>query len=369
MHGLAAQRRVGDIARPFVPVVKCRRLWRWSRAMRPWIFVLACGLAFGNGAAVAAATHKGYEYYRLGDTHAARPDTTAPALMLMGGGSAVDPAFRWFAARAGHGHLVILRASGADELQEDLYRRIGGLASVQTLVFHDRAAASDPAVLDIVRHADGIFIAGGDQANYVRFWKGTPLNALMDRHVRDGKPIGGTSAGLAILGGFGYGAMDGGSIVSTQALGDPLGSAVTLVGDFLHMPRLQHVITDTHFAARERLGRLIAFVARLRHEGHAGIVGLGVDEATVLAVEADGTGRLFTNGHGHAWLVQPRGAPQRIVAGQPLEYRDIRLTGIDPDSRIDLRDLSVQRPAFQATAEVRDGRLVVHGRVPSATVP
>jgi beta-aspartyl-peptidase (threonine type) len=291
--------------------------------------------------------------------------------MLMGGGSAVDPAFRWLAARAGHGHLVILRASGADELQDDLYRRIGGFASVQTLVFHDRAAASDPAVLDIVCHADGIFIAGGDQANYVRFWKDTPLNALMDRHVRDGKPIGGTSAGLAILGGFGYGALDGGSIVSAQALGDPLGSAVTLVGDFLHMPRMEHVITDTHFAARGRLGRLIAFVARLRHEGHADVVGLGVDEATVLAVDGDGTGRLFTNGQGCAWLVQPQGTPQRIVAGQPLQYRDIRLTGIGPDSRIDLRDFSVQRAAFRATAEVLDGRLVVHGKVPvsPASVP
>ena len=336
------------------------------RAYRWWSVVFTCGLALASWAAAAEpATHRGYEYYRIGDTHAARPGKTAPALMLMGGGSWVDPAFRWFVAQAGHGHVVILRASGADEMQDDLYRRIGGVASVQTLVFHDRAAASDPAVLDIVRHADGIFIAGGDQANYVRFWKGTPLNELMDRHVREGRPIGGTSAGLAILGGYAYGALDGGSIVSPEAMHEPLGSAVTLVDGFLHMPWLAQVITDTHFAARGRLGRLIAFVARLRHEGHAQVVGLGVDEATVLAVDGDGIGRIFTKDRGFAWLVQPEGAPQRIAPGQPLEYRDVRLTGIGPDSRIDMRDLGVQRPAFEARAEVRDGRLVVRGDLPA----
>jgi beta-aspartyl-peptidase (threonine type) len=336
------------------------------RTCRWLLMLIACGLSLaGRTATSEAANRPGYEYYRIGDIHAARPEKTEPALMLMGGGSWVDPAFRWFVARAGYGHVLILRASGADEMQDELYRRIGGVASVQTLVFHDRAASSDPSVLDIVRHADGIFIAGGDQANYVRFWKGTPLNDLLDRHVREGKPIGGTSAGLAILGGYGYGALDGGSIVSAEAMRDPLGRAVTLVDGFLHMPWLAQVITDTHFAARGRLGRLIAFVARLRHEGHADVVGLGVDEATVLAVDGDGIGRLFTRDHGYAWLIRPEGKPQQIAPGEPLEYRGIRLTGIGPDSRIDMRDLRVQRPAFEATAEVRDGHLLVQGDVPA----
>lgn len=334
------------------------------RAIR-CLFVLFAGWFWmATAAAAPAAVHAGYASYRVGDLTLARPGPTEPALMLMGGGASVDPAFRWFAAKAGHGHIVILRASGADELQDDLYHRIGGVASVQTLVFHDRRAASDPAVLDIVRRADGIFIAGGDQANYVRFWQGTPLNELMDRHVREGKPIGGTSAGLAILGAYAYGALDGGSIVSEAALRDPLGGGVTLVSGFLHMPWLQHVITDTHFAARARQGRLIAFIARLRHEGHADVVGLGVDEATVLAIDGNGMGRLFTRDHGHAWLVQPAGAPPHVVTGQPLDYRKVRLTGIGPASRIDMRDLSVRQPAFEGTAEVRDGRLTVHGNVP-----
>ncbi len=330
--------------------------------------LLALGLALTGANALAdpAAARDGYEYYQVGDLAAARPGATEPALLLMGGGEWPHQAFAWLAAKGGHGHFLILRASGGDDLQKELYHDVGGVASVQTLVFHSRAAASDPRVLEIVRRADGIFIAGGDQANYVRFWKGTPLNALLDRHVAAGKPIGGSSAGLAILGGHAYGALDGGSITSAEALADPLGKGVTLVDGFLHMPRLQQVITDTHFGARSRQGRLIAFLARLRHEGHPDVIGLGVDEGTVLAVDGNGIGRVFTLNDGFAWLLRPRGQPGWIEAGKPLDYRDVRVTGIGTQSRIDLGRLEVQQPAFETVAEVRGGRLDLHGGPPQA---
>ena len=75
-----------------------------------------------------------------------------------------------------------------------------GVASVETFVFSSRDAATDRAMLRSLRRADGIFIAGGDQSRYIRFWKGTALNRALNAHVRAGKPIAGTSAGLAILG-------------------------------------------------------------------------------------------------------------------------------------------------------------------------
>src|SRR5690606_14401769 len=120
-------------------------------------------------------------------------------------------------------------------------------ASVETFVFSGRDAASDPAVLRALGRADGIFIAGGDQSNYVRYWKDTPVAAALDAHVRAGKPLGGTSAGLAMLGEFLYGAMDGGSQTSPPALADPLGAANTIERDFLHIDLLKGVLTDTHF--------------------------------------------------------------------------------------------------------------------------
>jgi beta-aspartyl-peptidase (threonine type) len=325
------------------------------------VLLLLLAMLCGSGLAAPVTTTQGYEYYAVGDLHAARPGKTATGLMLMGGSDWVDGAFRWLAAKGGHGHFLILRASGDGDLGEELYHRVGGVQSVETLVFHARAPASDPKVLDIVRRADGIFIAGGDQANYVRFWKGTPLNAALDAHVRAGKPIGGTSAGLAILGRYAYGALDGHSMTAPRALADPLGPGMTLIGDFLHLPYLGNVITDTHFSARKRLGRLIGFVAKLRHEGHADVVGLGLDESTVLCIDGDGHGRVFTGKNGFAWLVQPVGAPGRAEAGKPLEYRNVHLTGIGTQSTIDMRTLKVQHPVFRAVVDVYDGRMSVRG--------
>jgi beta-aspartyl-peptidase (threonine type) len=337
-----------------------------SAVLSPHLFCLAALLlVLWATAAFAGAPNRdtvrdGYEYYQIGNLDAVRPAPTEQALMLMGGGAWPHQAFAWLAAKGGHGHFVILRASGTDDLQKELFQDVGGVTSVQTLVFHERKAASDPAVLEIVRKADGIFIAGGDQANYVRFWKGTPLNALLDQHVAAGKPLGGSSAGLAILGGYAYGALDGGSIVSEQALRNPLGKRVTLVAGFLHLPYLQQVITDTHFNARGRLGRLIAFVARLRLDGHPDAMGLGVDQDAALCVDSHGLGRLFTLNNGFAWLVRPNSQPARMAPGQPLDYRGVRVTGIGTQSRIDMRDFSVQRPVFETIADVQGGKLALH---------
>ncbi len=297
----------------------------------------------------------GYAYYSIGDLSARRPARTRPGLMLVGGGEWDYSAFRWFAAQAGHGHIVVLRASGANEAGEEIYHQVGGVASVQTFVFHDRAAASDPRVLAALARADGIFIAGGDQANYVRYWQGTPLARALDDHVRRGRPLGGTSAGLAILGGTAYGALDGGSIDASHALADPAGPAVTLVSGFLDLPRMKHIVTDTHFSARNRLGRLIAFVAKARAIDPRA-VGLGVDEGSALCVEADGTARLHTPDGGFAWLVRPTASP-RLAAATPLDWHGLRITGIGPDSVLDLNTLHVTRPAFAGTARVERGVL------------
>lgn len=304
---------------------------------------------------VAAPQGSSYTYYEIGNLKAARPASTAPALMLVGGGDWDYSAFRWFAERAGHGHIVVLRASGEGQANDEIFNAIGGVTSVETIVFHSRAAAHDPRVLGIIAHADGIFIAGGDQANYVRFWKDTPVASAIGAHVRAGRPVGGTSAGLAILGGTAYGAMDGGSIDSPAALADPGGPAVTLVTGFLHMPRLTHIVTDTHFSVRDRLGRLVSFVAKARATD-PNAIGLGVDEGSALCVEADGTARLHTPNGGFAWLVVPQGQPH-LAPGKPLAWSGIRITGIGAQSVLDLNTMAVANPAFSGVASARDGRL------------
>jgi L-asparaginase / beta-aspartyl-peptidase len=306
--------------------------------------------------AAGTARAASYDYYSAGDVTAARPGATSGAMLLLGGGDWPVSAFRWFVERMGHGHLVILSASTGEELQREFLDQVGGAVSVQTIVFHSRAAASDPKVLEIVRRADGVFIGGGDQANYVRRFRGTPLNALLDAHVRAGKPIGGTSAGLAILGAYSYGAMDGGSLLSKDALRNPLGSGVTLVGDFLHLPYLTHVITDSHFAARDRLGRLLVFVGRLATEQRdASITGIGVDEQAALCIEPDGTGRVHSIGRAFAWLIRPMRVPD-VLDARPYSVRAVPVVGIGEESTLDLKTFSVTRPSFSIRVDVERGR-------------
>jgi beta-aspartyl-peptidase (threonine type) len=318
------------------------------------LLALALVLVPVSNAAAAAS----YDYYATGQTHGARAAATSPGLLLMGGGDWVAPAFSWFAAQAGHGHIVILRASGAAELQQDFIAAAGPVQSVETIVFHSRAAARDPRVLKVIRHADGIFLGGGDQANYVRYWQGTPLNAALDAHVRAGKPIGGTSAGLAILGAYSYGALDGDSLQSARALRDPLGPGVTLVRNFLHLPYLRNIITDTHFAIRERLGRLVVFVARLSYEeSNPAITGLGIDEQAALCIDAQGLGRVYSNNGGYAWLLRPQRLAEVLEPGKPLGFSSVPVTGIGADSVLDLRHYSVDKPAFNWLATASGGAI------------
>ncbi len=308
-----------------------------------WLLIAALSLPL-HAQNPRSLQDQGYRYYEVGALDAPRAARTEPAMMLMGGGEWVPAAFQWWLARAGHGRVVILRASGADELQNRLYREIGG--------------ADDPAVLGGSAAADAIFIAGGDQSRYIRFWKGTAVNEALNAHVRAGRPIAGTSAGLAILGGYSYGALDGGSVTSRRALRDPMGKAVTLDSDFLAMPYLANVVTDTHFGKRDRLGRLIVFVARAaQRSGQQDMVGLGVDEDTVLCVEADGTGQVFSRAGGYAWLVMPQRTADRLRGGQPLDFRAIPVTGVGEGSRLHLDGFQVDDAAFEMTADIRKGRL------------
>ena len=114
--------------------------------------------------------------------------------------------------------------------------------------------------------------------------------------------------------------------------------------------------------------RLVAFVAdiRARAGGDAGIVGLGVDQEAALCVDGDGIGRLFSGvPGGAAWLVVPSMPPARLEAGKPLEISGVGVTGVGVDSRIDLKTLEVDAPAFRRIVAAHDGRLQVRDAGPA----
>lgn len=258
---------------------------------------------------------------------------------MMGGGSDLDEAFRWLCEKANGGDFLILRTRGDD----DYNSYVNGLCklnSVATLIIPDRAAAQDPTVSDIIRHAEAVFIAGGDQARYVNFWRGTPVQDALNAGIASGKPIGGTSAGLAILGEFSYGALndppDDSSLTSAEALRDPFFTRITLVRNFLEIPLLHNTITDSHFAKRDRLGRSLVFLARLAQDGWSqNLREIAIDEKSALLVEADGKARTVGSGKG-VYFLRPTETPAKCQKGVPLTFHNISVYKASSGARFDL---------------------------------
>jgi cyanophycinase-like exopeptidase len=336
----------------------------------------------GGGPSVSGKTS--YAYYVTTDDPNRTPDIKqrprSPSTVLMGGDNDVDEAFRWLISRAGitsssGGRFVIIRATGADGYNCYVYYSdyptcsskgapqpgsVGGaslgLSSVETLVIPSAAAANDTTVNQIVGRADVIWIAGGDQADYYKNWRGTALERTINQAVSRNVPVGGTSAGMMVLPRFDFAALRG-SVTSAQALADPFNKYMTIEPSssaqpaFIIAPGLETAIVDAHVDERDRMGRLMTFMARLiRQEGATGCAGgtlsgsagaadgaraVGLAIQTALLIEGPAgsqTARRVSNpgapGSATTYLLQPSIAPETCLSGKPLTMRGVTVRKI-----------------------------------------
>ena len=286
--------------------------------------------------AAASADDPKWKYLREGNPadSAVQP---RGGIALMGGGSKQDEAFQFLCERANGGDFLILRANTDDDYAQKVNKEIKAvcpLNSVSTIVFASREDSDDPKLVQIIRQAEAIFLAGGDQSNYVRFWQDTPVEDALNRHIAEDKPIGGSSAGLAVLGEFSFASMID-TIQSPEALADPYGNKVTLSRDFLKIPLLTDTITDTHFVKRDRLGRLLVFMARILQDGWASRVrAIAVDEDAAVLVDPDGAAKIVG---GPAYFLQTTAPPGVCRRKTPLEFRGIRVHKALPGQSFDLK--------------------------------
>src|SRR5208337_1375255 len=188
--------------------------------------------------------------------------------------------------------------------------------------------------------AEVVFIAGGDQSNYVRGWQGTPVEKAINDGIAAGKPIGGTSAGLAVQGEFVYGCMkdkpDDKDLASTDVLPNPFFDRVTLVREFLKVPHLENLITDSHFAKRDRMGRTLGFLARIMKDGWSSTPReVAIDEKSAVLVEADGKATVVGTGKG-AYFLRPTQAPEICEKGEPLTFRGVNVYRVKTGGHFDL---------------------------------
>jgi cyanophycinase-like exopeptidase len=280
---------------------------------------------------------QGYTSYFTGNT---TNITTTPefGVCMMGGASENDNAMTWLLQKANGGDVVVLRSTGSNGYNNYLYSGLGvTVNSVETLVITSAAGATNPYVLDKVSKAEMIWFAGGDQWNYVSYFKNNALQDLINYHVNvKGAPIGGTSAGMAILGGY-YFSAENGSVTSPQALNNPYASNVTIGGftgtpnrDFLNIPFLGNVITDTHYDNPDRRGRHATFMARIMTDYSPSAYGIACNEYVAVCVGADGRARVYgdyPNYQEFAYFIQSNcfwGSPgPYCVTGQPLTWNSI----------------------------------------------
>jgi len=274
-----------------------------------------------------AFSAKQYSYFRVGNASNVAT-VTIPGTVLMGGGTDVDAAFQWMCQRSGNGDFLVIRATGTDAYNPYIQQLCPGENSVATLIIPNRTAASDPFVVSTIQNAEALWIAGGDQSNYINYWQGTPVQQALNDLIARGMPIGGTSAGMNVLAEFIYSAQASQAITSSEALADPFSKYITLVRDFANISLLQGIIDDPHFVTRDRMGRDLAFMCRIYTNGWSPAArDIAIDEKTALLIDGNGDGIVV--GSSTVYFLQAPGAPQTCQAGIPLTYQNIAVYRIN----------------------------------------
>lgn len=261
---------------------------------------------------------------------------SGPGLVLSGSGFGSAPQKKilaWIdahirrsgAARAGN--LLVLKASGGRDYSDDFYRE-SRLASIQEILIPP--CASRRQVDSVATYADRaqvVLFAGGDQAHYVP-WKGSSLIQAIKRVYARGGIVGGGSAGLAIQGPIAFDSVaadkwlpDDEDVATRDAVRNPFERAISFTMHMFDWPPLRDSITDSHFARRDRFGRLAAFMARTGVK-----YGIGIDQSAALLVDGAGLAKLVlsprqSDGYmSRGAYILFDGKARRLLPGKPLLY-------------------------------------------------
>ena len=293
--------------------------------------------SWASSARTAMSSRKYTLYPPVGSSMPSNITPQGPGIIMMGGGTDVDSAFTWMhdtiagSTTGNGGDIVVLRATGTNAYDSYIY----GLAkfnSVRTLLL---PTCTPPSVLQraaaIVNQSEGVFFAGGNQADYISAWTGTPLIAAVQNLCDRGGVVGGTSAGDNVLAQYIFDAVAEGNknVYTADAVANPYESTISFSYDFLNLPILRNVMTDPHFVTRDRFGRLAAFLARQFADGKdTGTVihGVGIDEATAVVIDKNGIGTLKLQGTGGSAYFLSAGPAQTIRPSTPLLYNNIMTT-------------------------------------------
>jgi cyanophycinase len=229
---------------------------------------------------------------------------------------------------------VVPTASSLGPEIVDVYRAVFtrlGAADVVGVRPESREQAADPAYVDPLADATGIFMTGGNQLKLSSVVAGTPFgDAIVSAHRR-GATVGGTSAGASI---------QSSHMVAFGAGGATPKQRMTQVAAGLGL--FDNCVIDQHFEQRNRYGRLLMIVAQ-----NPQLLGLGVDEDTAAVVRrTPGRTTLRVVGRGAVTIMDPADLVTNAYEAkrsQPILASGVRLhvlpagASFDLDNRVLLR--------------------------------
>jgi len=258
-----------------------------------------------------------------GNTQDVDPQTQR-ALVLMGGGREDDRAAKLFLESTNGGDIIILRASGSLTSYPNYFMSTLSpwvvVNSALTVLTSSPQKAMDPAITCRLKKAEGVWLAGGNQWDYLGGWP-QEFKALLGQLATENVSMGGTSAGAVSLGEAAFDAQHG-TITSPEALTDPSNSKISISYPSFYQPELENILIDSHFSERNREGRLLAFLARFKLEkDRSTVLGVGLDEGVAVVIHADKFEIFATLGR-HAWIYELSG-PVALTNGTPLNLTAI----------------------------------------------
>lgn len=203
-----------------------------------------------------------------------------------------DKPYSWIVEKSDSGKIIILGVSSATDWLPNYFIYFGADTAYNKTI-NSRSIADQQATYDELISAQAIFIRGGDQWDYINYWKGTKTEAAIKYVYQNGGVVAGTSAGAMILSEFIFSAKNG-SAYPDECLLNPNNYYVTIENNFLKL--FPNVLFDTHFIQRGRFGRLIAFMLKIYNSFSRNILGVGIDDMTAICIDTNKIGTIFGSG-------------------------------------------------------------------------
>ncbi|WP_396588130.1 cyanophycinase [Bermanella sp. R86510] len=255
------------------------------------------------------------------------PQTSA-ALMLSGGAGGNKPgeksATQKWLELSGGGDLVVLRSNGTGRQAKWLCSQFPDLVKSAAEISIDSIEdANHPLVNKLIKNSEVIWIAGGDQNRYEDFWKGTALAKNLNQHIKT-KAIGGTSAGMAILGQTYYAPRHKKAVIGSELLNNPYHKEAQDLfhADLINHPLLENTYNETHvdrtLEGETRHSRMAGFLARAQAEQpNKKMKAIGLNEGSYLVADEFGIGQTFGN---KAYFLNAKSKPENLTANTPINW-------------------------------------------------